>query len=105
MIKVGRFRSRGGWTVIILPGSIIVSPEAVRALARAQWTPLDQMLKQHADAHFAGGRGTTICDNGGTVSAFVIPIGEETMTFVVSTAKASLITNIYLKGEFQSVKA
>jgi hypothetical protein len=88
--------------VIILPGSIIISPEAVRALARERWNPLDQMLKQHAEAHLAGGRGTTIVDNEGTVSAFVQRVGEDTVTFVVSTAKESMITTIHLKGEVQS---
>jgi hypothetical protein len=91
-------------SVIILPGSIVISPEAVRALARAQWTPLDQMLKQHAEAHFAGGRGTTVCDKEGTISDFVVQIDEETMTFVVSTAKESMITTIHLKGEVKSVR-
>jgi hypothetical protein len=85
--------------VIILPGSMIISPGAVRALAQAQWSPLDQMLKQHAEAHFAGGRGTTICENEGTVSAFVVRVGEETVTFVVSTAKETMMTTICLKGE------
>jgi hypothetical protein len=90
--------------VIILPGSMIISPGAVRALSQAQWTPLDQMLKQHAKAHFAGGRGTTICDNEGTVSAFVVLVGEETMAFVVSTAKETMMTTISLKSEVQSAR-
>jgi hypothetical protein len=81
---------------------MIISPGAVRALAQAQWNPLGQMLKQHAEAHFAGGRGTTICDNKGTVSAFVVRVGEETATFVLSTAKETMMTTIYLKGEVQS---
>jgi biotin carboxylase len=89
--------------VIILPGSIIISPEAVKVLARAQWNPLDLMLKQHAEAHFAGGRGTTICDDEGTVSAFVLQVAEETMAFVVSTAKESMITTVHLKGEVQNM--
>ncbi len=88
--------------MIILPGSVIISPGAVRAMARVQWNPLDQMLKQHAEAHFAGGRGTTICDKDGTVSAFIVKIGEEMLPFVVSTSKDSLITTINLKGEVQS---
>ena len=90
--------------MIILPGSIIISPEAVRALAREKWNPLDQMLKQHAEAHFAGGRGTTICDNEGTVSACIVQVGEETMTFIVSTARESMITTIHLKDEVQRVR-
>jgi hypothetical protein len=90
--------------VIILPGSMIISPGAVKALAQAQWNHLDQMLKQHAEAHFARGRGTTICDNEGTVSAFVVRVGEEKVTFVVSTAKETMMTTIYLKGEVQSVR-
>jgi hypothetical protein len=90
--------------VIILPGSMIISPRAVRALSKVQWNSLNQMLKQHAEAHFAGGRGTTICDNESTVSAFVVRVGEETVTFVVSTAKETMMTTIYLKGEVQSVR-
>ncbi len=90
--------------MIILPGSMIISPDAVRALAQAHWNPLDQMLKQHAEAHFAGGRGTTICDNKGTVSAFVVQVGGETETFVVSTAKETMMTTISLKGEVQSAR-
>lgn len=90
--------------MIILPGSMIISPGAIKVLAQAQWKPLDQMLKQHAEAYFAGGRGTTICDNEGTVSAFVVPVGEETVTFVVSTAKETMMTTISLKGEVQSAK-
>jgi hypothetical protein len=38
------------------------------------------------------------------VSAFVMRVGEETVTFVVSTAKETMMTTIYLKGEVQSVK-
>lgn len=90
--------------MIILPGSMIISPGAVRALSKVQWNSLDQMLKQHAEAHFVGGRGTTICDNESTVSAFVVRIGEETVTFVVSTAKETMMTTIYLKGEVQSAR-
>ena len=90
--------------MIILPGSMIISPGAVRALAQAQWSPLDQMLNQHAEAHFAGGKRTTICDNKGTVSDFVARVGEETVNFVVSTAKATMMTTIYLKGEVQSAR-
>jgi hypothetical protein len=88
--------------VIILPGSMIISPGAVRALAQTHWNPLDQKLKQHAEAHIVGERGTTICDNKRTVSAFVVRVGEETATFVVSTAKDTMMTTIYLKGEVQS---
>ena len=89
--------------MIILPGSMIISPGAVRALAQAQWSPLDQMLN-HAEAHFAGGKRTTICDNKGTVSDFVVRVGEETVNFVVSTAKETMMTTIYLKGEVQSAR-
>ena len=49
------------------------------------------------------GRGPTICDNEGTVSAFVV-LSEETVTFVVFTAKETMMTTIYLKSEVQSVR-